>query len=42
MGKDGHPEFIPPAWIDPDRRPRRNPYARRPPDLLRDWITAAA
>ncbi len=24
MAKDGHPEVIPPAWIDPDRRPRRN------------------
>ena len=22
---DGLPEFIPPAWIDPDRRPRRKP-----------------
>jgi uncharacterized protein DUF222 len=25
---DGHPEFIPPAWVDPDRTPRRNTYWR--------------
>jgi len=25
MAKDGRPEVIPPAWFDPDRRPRRNP-----------------
>jgi hypothetical protein len=24
MAKDGRPEVIPPAWIDPERRPRRN------------------
>ena len=24
MAKDGRPEVIPPAWVDPDRRPRRN------------------
>jgi len=30
----GLPEFIPPPWIDPDQTPRRNPYTRRPPDLL--------
>ncbi|MDN5918128.1 MAG: HNH endonuclease [Pseudonocardia sp.] len=23
--RDGLPEFLPPAWIDPDRRPRRQP-----------------
>ncbi|MBW0105294.1 HNH endonuclease signature motif containing protein [Pseudonocardia sp. KRD291] len=23
--RDGLPEFVPPAWIDPDRRPRRQP-----------------
>ncbi|WP_343987463.1 HNH endonuclease signature motif containing protein, partial [Pseudonocardia aurantiaca] len=23
--RDGLPEFIPPAWIDPERRPRRKP-----------------
>ena len=25
---DGHPELLPPPWIDPDRTPRRNPYWR--------------
>jgi hypothetical protein len=29
LGGDGHPEFLPPAWLDPDRRPRRNQYHRR-------------
>ncbi|MFI6241114.1 DUF222 domain-containing protein [Micromonospora sp. NPDC050795] len=29
LGDDGHPEFIPPAWIDPDQLPRRNHYHRR-------------
>jgi hypothetical protein len=24
MAKDGHPEVIPPTWIDPDQRPRGN------------------
>ena len=28
--RDGHPEFIPPKWIDPEQRPRRNPT----PDLV--------
>jgi len=28
MGRDGHPEVIPPAWIDPERRPRRNTLHR--------------
>ncbi|MBA2739952.1 MAG: HNH endonuclease [Nocardioidaceae bacterium] len=23
MAADGHPDFLPPAWIDPARRPRR-------------------
>ncbi|MGH3615304.1 MAG: HNH endonuclease signature motif containing protein [Pseudonocardia sp.] len=23
--RDGLPEFIPPGWIDPERRPRRRP-----------------
>jgi hypothetical protein len=27
--KDGLPDFIPPAYIDPDQRPRRNRYHRR-------------
>ncbi|WP_328373870.1 HNH endonuclease signature motif containing protein [Micromonospora zamorensis] len=26
---DGYPEFIPPAWLDPDQLPRRNHYHRR-------------
>ncbi|HEX7744502.1 MAG TPA: DUF222 domain-containing protein [Micromonosporaceae bacterium] len=26
---DGHPEFLPPAWLDPQQRPRRNQYHRR-------------
>ncbi|SCF25673.1 HNH endonuclease signature motif containing protein [Micromonospora chokoriensis] len=29
LGGDGHPEFVPPAWLDPDRIPRRNRYHRR-------------
>ncbi|MEU5668781.1 DUF222 domain-containing protein [Micromonospora sp. NPDC047753] len=29
LGDDGHPEFIPPAWLDPDQLPRRNHYHRR-------------
>jgi hypothetical protein len=29
IAADGLPEFTPPAWIDPDRRPRRNQYHRR-------------
>ncbi|MDI6100755.1 DUF222 domain-containing protein [Actinoplanes sp. NEAU-A12] len=30
VGADGLPEFLPPAWLDPNRRPRRNEYHRRP------------
>ncbi len=30
MGVDHRPEFIPPAYLDPERRPRRNPYHPRP------------
>jgi hypothetical protein len=30
MGPDHRPEFIPPAFIDPARRPRRNIYHQRP------------
>jgi hypothetical protein len=30
MAADGRPNFIPPAWIDPARRPRRN-IRHRPP-----------
>ncbi|MBQ1016688.1 DUF222 domain-containing protein [Micromonospora sp. D93] len=29
LGDDGHPEFTPPAWLDPDQIPRRNHYHRR-------------
>ncbi|MEU8331300.1 DUF222 domain-containing protein [Micromonospora sp. NPDC048839] len=29
LGDNGHPEFIPPAWLDPDQIPRRNHYHRR-------------
>ncbi|MDG4830788.1 DUF222 domain-containing protein [Solwaraspora sp. WMMD1047] len=30
LAPDGHPEFLPPAWLDPTRLPRRNHYHRRP------------
>ncbi|MER7586018.1 DUF222 domain-containing protein [Micromonospora sp. NPDC127501] len=29
LGRDGHPEFTPPAWLDPEQLPRRNHYHRR-------------
>jgi hypothetical protein len=29
IATDGLPEFLPPSFIDPERRPRRNPYHRR-------------
>jgi hypothetical protein len=29
LAHDRHPEFLPPAHLDPARRPRRNPYHRR-------------
>ncbi|MGW3855372.1 DUF222 domain-containing protein [Micromonospora arida] len=29
VGSDGHPEFVPPAWLDPEQLPRRNHYHRR-------------
>ncbi|MET8117958.1 DUF222 domain-containing protein [Micromonospora sp. NPDC005189] len=29
LAGDGHPEFVPPAWLDPDQLPRRNHYHRR-------------
>ncbi|MFF0314674.1 DUF222 domain-containing protein [Micromonospora sp. NPDC005252] len=29
LSGDGHPEFIPPAWLDPEQVPRRNHYHRR-------------
>jgi hypothetical protein len=31
FGPDGHPQVIPPPWIDPLRTPRRNHYRRPPP-----------
>jgi hypothetical protein len=30
LGTDRLPEFIPPAYLDPLRRPQRNTYHRRP------------
>ncbi|MEU8169580.1 DUF222 domain-containing protein [Micromonospora sp. NPDC049004] len=29
LAADGHPDFIPPAWLDPEQIPRRNHYHRR-------------
>jgi hypothetical protein len=29
IGPDGHPEFVPPKWIDPNQTPRRNHFHRR-------------
>jgi len=29
LGPDGYPEFLPPATIDPERRPQRNTFHRR-------------
>jgi hypothetical protein len=29
LGPDRHPEFIPPTFVDPLQRPRRNVYHRR-------------
>ncbi|MET7947197.1 DUF222 domain-containing protein [Micromonospora sp. NPDC005324] len=29
LAGDGHPEFVPPAWLDPEQVPRRNHYHRR-------------
>ncbi|WP_410812016.1 DUF222 domain-containing protein [Micromonospora sp. 067-2] len=29
LAGDGHPEFVPPAWLDPDQLPRHNHYHRR-------------
>jgi Domain of unknown function (DUF222)/HNH endonuclease len=31
FGVDGHPQVLPPAWIDASRTPRRNSYWRPPP-----------
>ncbi|WP_410810112.1 DUF222 domain-containing protein [Micromonospora sp. 067-2] len=29
LAGDGQPEFVPPAWLDPDQLPRRNHYHQR-------------
>ncbi|MEU1396327.1 DUF222 domain-containing protein [Micromonospora zamorensis] len=29
LAGDGHPEFVPPSWLDPEQLPRRNHYHRR-------------
>ncbi|WFF03995.1 HNH endonuclease signature motif containing protein [Micromonospora sp. WMMD964] len=29
LSGDGHPEFVPPAWLDPEQLPRRNNYHPR-------------
>nr|MDT0663331.1 DUF222 domain-containing protein [Micromonospora sp. DSM 115978] len=29
LAPDGHPEFIPPTWLDPTQLPRRNHYHHR-------------
>jgi len=40
MGPDGHPTFIPPYSVDPQRRPRRNPLHRNLDHLYTDaWET---
>jgi hypothetical protein len=31
LGADGLPEFLPPAWLDPERKPRRNNRLRAGP-----------
>jgi hypothetical protein len=31
LGKDRLPEFLPPAWLDPERTPRRNNRLRAGP-----------
>ncbi|MCM3887621.1 HNH endonuclease signature motif containing protein [Frankia sp. R82] len=36
MSEDRRPSFIPPAFIDPQRRPRRNPNCQPLPDLFGD------
>jgi hypothetical protein len=34
LGPDRHPEFVPPAYLDPDQKPRRNRLHAPPPDPL--------
>ena len=36
---DGVPHWIPPRWIDPERKPRRNTAHHRPPPILRPTQT---
>jgi hypothetical protein len=31
---DGRPHWTPPAWMDPDQRPRRNTLHDNPHELL--------
>lgn len=38
MAEDGHPEMIPPKWVDPEQRPRRNAHWK----LLRDGLKQPA
>ena len=38
LGADGHPEMIPPPWVDREQRPRRNAHWK----LIRDGLKAAA
>jgi len=33
IAEDGHPEYVPPPWIDPGRNARRNTYHRLPEAL---------
>jgi hypothetical protein len=36
LGADGHPEMIPPPWVDPEQRPRRNAHWK----LIREGLTS--
>jgi hypothetical protein len=38
LGTDGHPEMIPPVWVDKEQRPRRNAHWK----LLRDGLKQPA
>jgi hypothetical protein len=40
-GPDGRPEFLPPAYLDPDQKPRRNLLHRPLPDLFAEHRPAA-
>jgi hypothetical protein len=37
LGEHGHPELIPPPWIDPLQQPRHNTHWK----LLRDGLKAS-